>query len=64
MTDFPTPNFPLSQSDQADVIRLFVQLMNDWERAGRPSALTAQDRMRRRGDGHDAEDPGDLRDGE
>jgi len=40
MANFPDSSFPLSGSDQADVIRIFLELMAEGDRAGRASGLT------------------------
>ena len=42
MAVFPNPNFPLLANDQADVIRIYLELMRNWDREGRPSAVASR----------------------
>ena len=41
MAVFPNPNFPLLANDQADVMRIYLELMRNWDRYGRPSAVAS-----------------------
>jgi hypothetical protein len=55
MTLFPNSNFPLRASDQEDVIRIYLELMQAWEDAGRPSAVTSNGAARPDEDGDEAD---------
>jgi len=54
----PSPNFPLLASDQADVIRIYLELMRDWN--GTEPAATTEGASGRLQDSHDAGYPGEL----
>jgi len=49
------PSFPLSPSDQAEVIRIFLELMSEGRRDNRASGPAAANRSL--GAGHDSHDP-------
>ncbi len=40
MASHPVSSFPLLASDQADVIRIYLELMHERDRSGNPSEVT------------------------
>jgi hypothetical protein len=57
------PGFPLLESDQADIIRLFIEFMRTSTSAGRPAeAAKAKKPIERHHDPRSAETPGELLD--
>jgi len=54
MSIHPNASFPLLASDQADVIRLFLELMSEGDRAERASKVTSNQPV---GPGNDSSNP-------
>jgi hypothetical protein len=53
MSIHPNPSFPLLASDQADVIRIFLELLSERERAARASEVAASQPLGPRNDSND-----------
>lgn len=62
MTSFPNTNFPLLAGDQADVIRIFLELMSERNDAERAAQFTAKRSRRSLKDFNQAPDKAELTD--
>ena len=58
MSIHPDSNFPLLADDQADVIRIFLELMSDGDRAVRAPEATTDQPVGPRNDSSDSWCPG------
>jgi len=64
MASFPNTNFPLSASDRADVIRIYLELLQAWDDAGRAAQVTTRRGRKSLKNSHAAGDEGELADQE
>ena len=62
MSFHPNCSFPLCASDQADVIRIFLDLMTQGDLAGHTSQVKTNQQVRPCTDSHDAWVQGELPD--
>ncbi len=60
MDTHPIPSFPLLASDQADVIRIFLELMRNGDRIGHASEVTVNKPLELRNDSGHSWFPGEL----
>lgn len=59
MSIHPNPSFPLSASDQTDVIKIFLQLMSEGDRVEDASEVTTNQQIIWRDDSGDSLNLGD-----
>lgn len=62
MTIHPNSSFPLLENSQAEVVRIFLGLMCEWDRAGRPSEVTTNEPIGPLNNSNDSWSPGELPD--
>lgn len=62
MAIHPSSSFPLLVSDQAEVIRIYLELLRDRQRAGRPAEDTILRSRPSRNDFHHASPPREMPD--
>lgn len=62
MSIHPISSFPLLASDQADVIRIFLELMSDQDPSGLESEVTINKPLGSRSDSDRSRFPGELPD--